>query len=425
MAASRLALRGKAAVPAAVRLCRQADALAAAGRAEEADAAYRHALATDPALAGAHNNHGNVLRALGRIEAAAAAYRAALRCGLDVGLVRYNLAAVLRQAGRLEEAASAYRHALCLDPDYAEAWNNQANLLRDRERLTEAAIGYRRAVAIRPDWTDGHDNLASALYLLHDRGEHDTAARLARDWRRDHPDNPVARHIGSAIAGDSTEVRAPDAYVRQTFDLFAAEFDDRLAALGYQAPALLIEAVAASGPAPSGQFQVLDAGCGTGLCAAGLRPYARHLSGVDLSGGMLARAQARGHYDALHEAELVAHLRAHQDRFDLIVAADVLCYFGDLFDAFAAVAGALRAGGRLAFSVERLTDTDDGNTDNGNTDGVAFRVGTHGRYAHQPAYVLNALAASGLRVVHTTEHTLRHESGEPVVGLVIVAVTPG
>lgn len=413
MARSRLSLRGGG-ENAGVRLSRQADALAAAGRHAEADAAYRAALEADPAQAGTHNNHGNTLRALGRVGEAVAAYRAALNHGLDLALVHYNLASALRQAGRSEEADTAYRRALVRQPDHAEAWNNWANLLRDAERLEAAATGYRRAVTLKPGWDDGHDNLASALYLLHERGAVETAARLARLWRRDHPDNPVARHIGAAIAGDSAEPRAPDAYVRQTFDLFAGEFDDKLAELGYRAPALLAAAVAASGPLPDQALDVLDAGCGTGLCAAALRPAARRLTGVDLSGGMLERARARDLYDALEEAELVAFLDGHPAAFDLIVAADVLCYFGVLDEALTAAARALRPGGRLAFTVEALDAADP----------APHRVATHGRYAHREGYVRAVLAEAGLEVATLGHDTLRTESGVPVAGLVVLARKP-
>lgn len=415
MAASRLAMRRNAIEPVAVRLCRQADRLASAGRLAEAEALYRTSLAVDPALASAHNNLGNLLRARGGLAAAAAAYRAALRSGLEAALVFYNLAAVWRQMGGLTEAAVGYRVALSLDPGYAEAWNNQANLWRDQDRLRDAAFGYRRAVAIRPDWADGHDNFASALYLLHERGDAPVAARLARDWRSDHPDNPMARHIGSAIVGDSMEARAPDAYVRQTFDLFAAEFDNRLDELGYRAPALLAEAVAASGPPPVAGLEILDAGCGTGLCAAALRPFARGLAGVDLSGGMLERARARGLYDHLEEAELVAHLAANPNRYDLIVAADVFCYFGDLAPAFAAAFAALRPSGRLVLSVERLEDDDAAMT---------YRVGTHGRYAHRESYLRAALVEVGFALLDLRVDGLRLESGQPVMGVIAVASRP-
>lgn len=417
MAGSRLSLRGgprtglgAGALPPAVRLSRQADALAAAGDPAGAEPLYARALAADPTQAGTHNNHGNALRALGRLDEAAAAYRAAVAHGLDEGMAHYNLGSVLRQAERQAEAEDAFRQALALRPDHAEAWNNRGNLWRDLDRFGEAAVGYRRALALRPDWADAHDNLGAVLYLLHEQGGTEEAAELARRWRRDHPGNPLARHIGAAIAGEEADPRAPDDYVRQTFDLFAEEFDRKLAELDYRAPALLAGLLA--GEAVDGGLDVLDAGCGTGLCAASLRPRARRLVGVDLSEGMLERARARGLYDDLQAAELVGFLAGVPGAFDLVMAADVFCYFGVLDEAFAAARAALRPGGRLAFTVEELAAED----------GRPHRVATHGRYAHAESYVRAALAGAGFELLRCDHERLRYESGEPVMGLVVLAL---
>ncbi|WP_042694027.1 tetratricopeptide repeat protein [Azospirillum sp. B506] len=423
MAGSRSSLRGGlrrglasglagSTLPPAVALSRQADALAATGDAAGAEPLYARALATDPTLAGTHNNHGNALRALGRLEAAVDAYRAAVTHGLHEGMAHYNLGSVLRLAERRDEAEGAFRQALALRPDHAEAWNNRGNLLRDLGRFGGAAMDYRRALALRPDWADAHDNLGAVLYLLHEQGGEDEAVALARLWRRDHPANPLARHIGAAIAGEEADARAPDDYVRQTFDLFAEEFDRKLAELDYRAPALLAGMLADR--AQAGDLDVLDAGCGTGLCAAALRPYARRLIGVDLSDGMLEHARHRGLYDELHAAELVGFLMARPARFDLVMAADVFCYFGVLDEALAAARAALRPGGRLAFTVEELDPAD----------GRPHRVATHGRYAHAEAYVGAAVADAGLTLLRCDHDRLRFESGEPVMGLVVLAERP-
>ena len=419
MAGSRSSLRGGLrrglggiALAPAVKLSRQADALAAAGDAAGAEPLYTQALAADPTLAGTHNNHGNALRALGRLEEAATAYRAAVAHGLHEGMAHYNLGSVLRQAERHDEAEPAFRQALALRPDHAEAWNNCGNLLRDLGRFGGAAVDYRRALALRPNWADAHDNLGAVLYLLHEQGGEEDAATLARLWRRDHPANPLARHIGAAIAGEEADPRAPDDYVRQTFDLFADEFDRKLAELDYRAPALLAGLLSADHPA--GGLDVLDAGCGTGLCAKALRPHARRLVGVDLSDGMLQRARARGLYDELHAAELVGFLAAHRQAFDLVMAADVFCYFGVLDDALAAACAALRPGGRLAFTVEELDAAD----------GRPHRVATHGRYAHAEAYIRTAVAGAGLILRRCDHDRLRFESGEPVTGLVVLSERP-
>lgn len=396
----------------AMRLYAEANALAADGLAMEAEAAYRRTLALNPRFAEAHNNLGNVLRAQGRAEEAVAAYRQALDCGLDHPLVHYNLASALKAAGDGVPAERHFRRALVEEPAYAEAFNNLANLLREEERLTESATAYRRALALRPDWDEAHDNLSGALYLLHEEGRRAEAEGFARLWLRDHPNHPVARHIGAAIAGLDAGERASDAYVRQVFDQFAGEFDDKLLGeLGYRAPALLAEAVAGMGGAADGRLDVLDAGCGTGLCGPLLRGCARRLEGVDLSPGMLERAAARGLYDALAEAELGAFLSARPAAFDLIVAADVFCYFGALNGVLAQAAAALRPGGRLAFTVERLEEEG----------GAPCRVSPHGRYAHTGRHVRECLTAAGMTVHSITPDVLRYESGEPVAGLVVLA----
>src|SRR4029077_16423873 len=105
-------------------------------------------------------------------------------------------------------------------------------------------------------------------------------------------------------------------------------------------------------------LDVLDAGCGTGLCGLLVAPYARQLVGVDLSEGMLDHARKKNVYDELVRGELTAYLQNRHDAFDLIVTADTLVYFGALEDVAVAAAGALRSGGRVVFTVEEATDDD-------------------------------------------------------------------
>jgi SAM-dependent methyltransferase len=52
--------------------------------------------------------------------------------------------------------------------------------------------------------------------------------------------------------------------------------------------------------------------------------------GVDLSQGMLSHAHRRAVYDELHCRELSTYLDSCAEKFDVVLAADVFCYFGDL-----------------------------------------------------------------------------------------------
>jgi predicted TPR repeat methyltransferase len=247
-----------------------------------------------------------------------------------------------------------------------------------------------------------------------------------REWLTLAPSHPVATHLLASLGGAEAPARAPDAYVQNTFDRFAPDFDATLMRLDYRAPQLLAAAIEFAFGEPRGNFDVLDAGCGTGLCASLLRPFARRLEGVDLSTGMLARAQRRGAYDALHEAELTRFIARYQASWDLIVSADTLCYFGDLAPVLRVAARALRRGGVLAFTLERMDETLVGLTKSAaapmgsRPDTGQYALGPHGRYAHSEAYVQGAVDAAGFEV--TVGHAvLRTEGGRPVPGMVVVA----
>jgi predicted TPR repeat methyltransferase len=207
-------------------------------------------------------------------------------------------------------------------------------------------------------------------------------------------------------------VRAPDEYVEYTFDRFAASFEQQLTErLEYQAPQLCAAMLQRHLPPPAADLVMLDAGCGTGLCGPLVAPWARTLAGVDLSRGMLDQAQTKGVYADLYKAELTEFLQLSPGQWDVILSADTLCYFGELQTVLHAAAKALRASGRLVFTVEALADELD----------LPFRLEPHGRYAHARAYVRAVLEAAGLDLLDIEGVVLRQEGGKPVQGWLVAA----
>jgi predicted TPR repeat methyltransferase len=161
--------------------------------------------------------------------------------------------------------------------------------------------------------------------------------------------------------------------------------------------------------AASKSLDVLDAGCGTGLCGPLIAPYSRRLVGVDLSARMLARARDRDVYDELVKHELTAYMAGFAGAFDVIVSADTLVYFGPLEGVVAAASSALRPGGRLVFTVEELIGSDAG-----------YAISVSGRYRHARAYLDHVLANANLEPAIVPAE-LRLEAGDPVPGLVVRA----
>ncbi|CAN7377491.1 tetratricopeptide repeat protein [Pseudoduganella sp. LjRoot289] len=373
------------------------------------------ALEVAPDYVDARNNLGNVQKEMGRNADAEQSYRAVIAARPDFALAHNNLGVVLRAQDKLGEAADAYRQAVTLAPKFAQGWLNLGNVLKKSGDFNEALSAYRNGLLLAPENPDAYRSLARALVA---QQRHKEALEIYRQWEKIDPANPVVQHHIAACEGAAVPERASDAYVQTVFDRFANSFEQVLAKLEYRAPALCGEMVASLLGEPDDAqraLDVLDAGCGTGLCGPLLRPYAKRLEGVDLSAGMLAKAAERGDYDQLHEAELTAWLSGRPAAYDMLVSADTLCYFGALEAVMRAAAAAVRPGGYLVFTVEATQDA---------AAAPRFLLHPHGRYSHTEAYVRAALAAAGLEVTQLRHITLRQEASKPVAGLLVGARKP-
>jgi predicted TPR repeat methyltransferase len=381
------------------------------GRSREALCLITRSLEARPDQADWYSNLGIVLQAVGLVEDAIGAYRQAIALHHGHANAHNNLGVLLRAQGSDGESEDAYRTAIRLKPNHADAHHNLAILLSATGRTPEAVTCYCKALTLRPHFPDARRLLALAYCVI---GQREKAVLMCEAWVQSEPDDPVGRHTLAAVSGRDVPARASDAYVQKTFDSFAASFEVKLAKLHYRAPELVAARLIETGVLPARALDILDAGCGTGLCGPLFSPYARRLVGVDLSEGMLAHAKEKQVYDELVRAELTAYLQDHRDEFDLIVTADTLVYFGALEPAAAAAAAALRPGGRLIFTVEEATGDDAPTT---------YCLRPHGRYNHSEAYVTRVLADAGLRA-DVTRAELRLESGVPVAGLVVMAIKP-
>ncbi|BBO81509.1 hypothetical protein DSCO28_20750 [Desulfosarcina ovata subsp. sediminis] len=379
------------------------------GRIDEAIRNIHQALRIAPDYVDAHNNLGNIYMEEGRLAEAEACYRKTISLSPDHVGAHSNLASVLRAQERLEEAESVFRQGLRLSKDFFPLHLNLGNLLSQQGRLDEAVTHYFEAVLLDPKQAESKVMLGIALIRL---GRTDEAVAHFERWTRDDPDNPEARHLLAACSGRSIPGRASDDYIQLVFDRFADSFDAKLQKLNYRAPQLVAEAVHAARGEADGDLAILDAGCGTGLCGPLLKPFAFRLDGVDLSPGMLKKAAASKIYDCLTESDLTGYIHGHSGVYDVIVAADVLCYFGDLESVFAAVAEAIKPGGRFIFTVERTDEDSTGN--NG-----GYSIIPQGRYTHSEAYIRRIASQKGLTPKVITHDVLRREMGRPVDGLVV------
>ncbi|MGU3544866.1 class I SAM-dependent DNA methyltransferase [Methylobacterium sp. A52T] len=295
---------------------------------------------------------------------------------------RYRYAEACLAEGDHAGAADLAEQVLERAPRYAPAW-----LLLGRARAGLAAAGTDPALR-------------------------DAAARAyARALDIDPEDGlGVRAHLVRLGGGDTLPVLSP-AYIRALFDGYAPRFERHLVdGLGYVGPQIVRDAL----PCVPERFAVaLDLGCGTGLMGEVVRDRVDHLTGIDLSPGMLALARAktaRGRplYERLVEGDLGAALAdLPEASADLCLAADVLIYVADLATFLARVGRVLRPGGLGAVTVQ-------------SHDGPGSVLGEDGRYAHAEAHIAATAAASALELLTTRPAEVRREGGRPVPGRVVV-----
>lgn len=359
---------------------------------------FRQALNVHADWSAVLNNLGLALGRLGQQAEAVCAAQSAVDISPDHVGFRVNLAMALHKAGQEQAALAQAEQACGDDPGNEDAWVALGMIQQSTGNLAAAA----QAFAHAPDLASARWSLGEILRQL---GRLPEAAEQYQACLHLDPEDRHGARLGLAVAtNQSGPERAPEAYVRQLFDDFAEDFDRRLLdGLEYRAPVLLgqeLEKLLAG----RRDLDIVDLGCGTGLAAPVLRVWARRLDGIDLSPGMIQKAQAKNIYDHLTVGDVLSVVGP----YDVAVAADVLVYLGDLSMVMNKVAQALRPGGLFAFTVERAEP------------GSLWHLGEKSRYAHSADYVRETAEAAGFTIRVLNDVSTRAEAGQAVPGLLAV-----
>jgi predicted TPR repeat methyltransferase len=287
--------------------------------------------------------------------------------------------------------------------------------LEERDALAAADL-FRQTLELTPDWPPAHFGLAEALELSGEPAAAAASFRRALDLQ---PDDALGAAVRLARLGAiPAEGAMRPGYVAALFDEYADRFDAHLVGtLAYRGPEIVAAAIAEACAAigRDRRFRrALDIGCGTGLMAGAIRGWVEAMEGVDLSPAMVEKARRSGFYadGGLAAGDALSHLRAQPDgRYDLVAAADVLVYIGDLAPIMREVGRVLGPNGLLAFTVQMH-------------DGDGYALGPDLRYRHGEPFIRATAAASGLVVAHLSPCVTRQDAGRDVPGLVAALMKP-
>lgn len=279
-----------------------------------------------------------------------------------------------------------------------------AQMLRKDGDFEAAADVLAQTLELAPAWPEGRFALAE---VLAEAGRKYDAEAAFDDYLKLDPADSMGAAVKLALLTPEAPAVLPPAYLTRLFDEYAPRFEKALLEkLHYRAPQILRAAL--DEVAPGQMFGcVFDLGCGTGLAGAALKDRAGWLGGVDLSAAMVKGAADKNIYDQLTVGDMTAALENLDTNCDVILAADVLTYVGDLSALFAAVVRRLNAGGLFAFTVQRH-------------DGEGFVLGQEHRFSHSRGYIETLASQSAFKVLKLDTAVSRQEKGVDVPGLVAV-----
>lgn len=407
---------------------------------EEAEASYAKALDLNAIDPGVLQKFARLLLRMNNNDRAAYMYRKALHLRPGDPLLLFETGVLFQQMGHDREAEVLYRKSVTAKPDYVEALVNLAGMLSAQGRYDEALEGlsaalaarpgalfaligmgavygrllkpakaceyFRSAVNIAPESLEANTGLATSLQAL---GKTKEASGIYQKILAIDPANQQALHMLAAYGKQPLPAVASPEYVSSLFDSYANNFDDHLVkTLGYRIPEEVCSLIEKWGAENEDEEKpdILDLGCGTGLCGRLLVGKYRSLVGVDLSEAMLDIARSLNIYTDLKRQDVSVYLQDNPGMFDVVIAADVFVYIGDLNETFGHCARAMCDRGLFIFSTEDC-DMDDG-----------YTLKVTGRYGHARSYIDRIAAAHGFDCLCRKDSIIRYEGGVPINGCV-------
>lgn len=373
------------------------------GNLDKAEALFNTVIGRAPNYEWGHVQKGKLLIERKRYAEAEASFARALKCNPNAYEALHGIAQVCEQQSQYESATRYAMQAIQANPN---AWQSHMVLgglliLQRQHAMAEQIL--RQAHGLQPLNVYINQMLILTLIQQHKRAD---AVALLEQILAVKPDEQTLHYFKAMLTGEAVPV-PPSSYISNLFDHYADRFDHHLVhVLGYRMPSLMAQLVAEL--RPDAKMTMLDLGCGTGLAAEAFQSITSQRVGVDLSARMVAKARDRKLYNALYAQDIVEFMQQCEQPFDLVVAADVFVYVGDLTGIFRAARRVLERNGLLVFSIERGDHLSD------------YQLQPTGRYTHSPMCVERLAAEQGYSIEHRELSVVRMENDAPVDGVVYI-----
>lgn len=270
----------------------------------------------------------------------------------------------------------------------------------EKGNVVDAAFRFQMLLRFQPDNIAGTYQLGRCYYL---QGKNDKAQHCFNKVLAAQPAHAEAQYMLALLQGRTDIQELPIGVVRDYFNHIADEYDaEYVQNQEYRGHEKCFEtAKRALENGQSKKVSILDLGCGTGLCAALFREseMAIKIKGIDVSPRMLEHARKRlvherSTYNFVKDTDIHIYLNEADETYDLVVAAGVLEYIGDLAPVFEGVSRRLEAGGLWVLTVQK-------------GEGASYRMlPSLESFSHSASYVENVAEKAQLELLTKEEFML-------------------
>lgn len=357
-------------------------------------------------------------------EGAIKSFQKLLAQGYDNPEVCCNLGVSYWKHHELKQALIYFRYNLKHYPHHAETHQNLANLYLTYQHFKQALTHYQILVNQYPSQIEYRFNLAATLqkcqvfdeailhyrFILNQTPTHlDCFYNLAciywqlKDFKNAHHFcllvlkqrfHPELEFMRKQIENKAYSADDYQHYVHALFENYASHYNFHMQkTLNYQAPLYLQSYLKTQAQDFN---RALDLGCGTGLVGKYLKPFSKHLIGVDISRAMLNEAQKTSFYDNLIHQDALVFLIHNHDSFDLILALEFISYIQSPHHLFQAISQRLSAQGHFIFTFEV------------GIDGIC----KNGRMQFSENLIQQALKEAGLKSIYQSPLKARKHEGD-------------
>lgn len=407
------------------------------GNHEECKNACLKAIKLNPNNIGTYINLGVAQQSLGLLDEAVNSLKKAHNINNNHPQVHNNLGSLYILQSEYSKAKPFIEKAISIDPKYSDAHSNLAEIHKYFQNTDRAIESYLRSIELNENNINAYVGLGSLYtyqanykkseyylnYALKLNPYHSEALfnlgfmhylnksyELASTYFKKtielNPDHQYASYLLSAITGQDSPEKSPESYVKGLFDHYAETFDEHLVNdLKYNVP-VTMHSIFIEFAKPVQTKNLLDLGCGTGICGEKFNGICTHITGVDLSEKMIEKAREKNVYNKLHTVDIYDFINNSSLKYDLVIAADVFIYIGNIREIVKTIYSQQEDYGYFLFSIEKSSNHEN------------FHLRSTGRYSHSVNYIQTILNDTSYNIIKSLPTIIRNEKGIDIDGIV-------